>query len=82
MFQGFNVITKKEVIIKLFKDIPEEKIQREIRINQAIKECHNIIPLLDVIQDPCSKCYGMIFENFKGVTLNFLIGKMEENKGI
>ena len=61
----------------MFKDtVAEEKIKREIRINQLIFQCKNIVPLRDVIRDEAGN-YGLIFHNYKGVTLNHLIGKID-----
>ena len=37
VYQGFNIMDRTEVIIKLFKNsIPEEKVLREIYVNQII----------------------------------------------
>ena len=82
VFQGFNILNQKQVIIKLFKNIDESKILREIRTNHLIRDCPNIIPLVDVVRDPGCSAYGLIFENLKGVTLNHLIGKIEPKQGI
>ena len=47
-------------IIKILKPVKKKKIKREIKILQAICEGPNIIKLLDVVRDPCSKtpCLG------------------------
>ena len=78
VYQGEHSASKKPVIIKLFKDtVAEDKIKKEIRINQIVHESPHVVPIRDVVRDDDGN-YGIIFHNFKGITLNHLIGKIDE----
>ena len=51
VFEGQNILTKQKVIIKILKPIKILKIQREIKILTYLKNCPNIVQLVDVVKD-------------------------------
>lgn len=83
VYQGYHLLTGQEVIIKLFKDIiTEEKILREVRVNQIIYQCPDIVPLLDVVRDQGCGHYGLIFKNLHGVPLTHLMAGLDFKTGL
>jgi serine/threonine protein kinase len=74
VFLGSNILTNQKVVIKIFKQIPEDKIQREIRVNNKINSyCEQnhqlnfpILQLLDVVKNKGSGVYAFIFQYFPG----------------
>eukprot|EP00808_Paulinella_micropora_P026782 g6798.t1 len=63
VFEGVNVKTKTACVIKILKPVKKKKIKREIRILLNLKDCTNIINLLDTVRDPVSKTCSLIFEH-------------------
>ena len=57
VFEGRNILTKQKVIVKILKPIKMLKIQREIKILTYLKNCPNIVQLLDVVKDKESQVY-------------------------
>ena len=61
VFEGQNILTKQRVIIKILKPIKILKIQREIKILTYLKNCPNIVQLVDVVKDKESQIYCLIY---------------------
>jgi serine/threonine protein kinase len=73
VYQGYNVITKESVIIKMFKDIiKKDKINREIRINQVLADSGHVVPLIEVLKDEGCGSIALIFKNLHGLPFHVL----------
>lgn len=52
VFEGANVLTGEQCVIKVLKPVKKKKIKREIKILQTLDGGPNIIGLLDIVRDP------------------------------
>lgn len=63
---------KKKVAIKVFKDVKEVTIKREVFILKACKKLSNVIQIIDVVQDPRYKSISIVMEYCKSAFLPVL----------
>lgn len=63
VFEGVNIVNNEECVIKVLKPVKKKKIKREIKILQNLAGGPNVIALLDVVRDPCSKTPSLVFEH-------------------
>jgi len=69
VYEGREVNTSKKVVIKLLKPITKIKIIREICILKTLKECPNIVQILDVIKEEDSEIFAIICKSISGIEL-------------
>jgi|JI10StandDraft_1071094.scaffolds.fasta_scaffold1754267_1 casein kinase II subunit alpha len=76
VFMGVNLLTKQKVVIKMFKQLPVNSIQKEISINLKLLSGFKptlkhveFIQLLDTLYDYPSSTFTLIYQFFPGVTL-------------
>eukprot|EP00124_Ichthyophonus_hoferi_P004254 Ihof_evm3s448 gene=Ihof_evmTU3s448 len=72
VFQGIDVSTNQEIVVKILKPVKKKKIKREILILQNVKGGTNIIELLDVVKDPLSGTPSLIFEHSNNIDFKVL----------
>jgi len=72
VFAGYNVTDAGHVVIKILKPVKKSKIKREIKILQNLCGGVNIIQLLDIVQDPCSKTPSLVFEHVNNLDFKVL----------
>eukprot|EP00954_Amorphochlora_amoebiformis_P003577 276242-Amorphochlora_amoeboformis.AAC.2 len=63
VFEGIKSETGGKIVIKILKPVRKEKIKREIKILQNLKNGTNIIQLIQCVKDPQSKVPSLIFEH-------------------
>lgn len=68
VFQGFNVLSGQKVVVKMFKHMPEERINKEIDINRRLlaglsgwNRPAEFIHLLDCLRDATSGTHTLIY---------------------
>eukprot|EP00798_Chlamydomonas_sp_ICE-L_P027192 gene27192-2436_t len=69
VFEGINIDTNSQCIIKILKPVKKKKIKREIKILQNLTGGPNVIQLLDIVRDPESKTPSLIFEYVNNTVL-------------
>lgn len=62
VYEGIDSDNNNRVVIKILKPVKEEKINREIKILEALKGGTNIIKLIKVVKDPVSETPALIME--------------------
>ncbi|PVU89970.1 hypothetical protein BB559_004838 [Furculomyces boomerangus] len=62
VFEGFDLLNKCKIIIKVLKPVKKKKIKREIKIMQNLSGGPGVITLLDIVRDPQSKTPAIISE--------------------
>lgn len=62
VYEGVRTDDDAKVCIKILKPIKKEKIKREVKILQTLKDCPGIVQLLEVVRDPATKTPSLIFE--------------------
>ncbi|EKF31583.1 casein kinase II, alpha chain, putative [Trypanosoma cruzi marinkellei] len=62
VFLGWDTESRRPVVIKVLKPVKKTKILRELKILKNLQGGSNIVELLDVVRDPCSKTPSFIFE--------------------
>lgn len=62
VYQGINNKTDQKVVLKVLKPVKKNKIRREIKILDSLKDGPNIVKLLDVVRDPSSKMPCIVTE--------------------
>ncbi|KAF2070919.1 hypothetical protein CYY_007763 [Polysphondylium violaceum] len=78
VFHGVNLKDESDVVIKILKPIQKFKIQREVRILQALDGGPNIIPLIDTIRDPQTRISSFVFPLVNKTDLRELINDLED----
>jgi len=79
VFEGINVATEEQCIIKVLKPVKKKKIKREIKILQNLVGGPNIITLLDVVRDPTSKVPSLITEYVHNVDFKVLYPRLTDH---
>ncbi|KNE69219.1 CMGC/CK2 protein kinase [Allomyces macrogynus ATCC 38327] len=72
VFEGINIITGQQCVIKVLKPVKKKKIKREIKILQNLSGGTNVVQLLDVVRDPQSKTPALIFEHVNNTDFKVL----------
>jgi len=62
VYEGINTVNNQRVVIKILKPVKKNKIRREIKILQTLKNGTNIVDLIDVVRDPLTKTPAIITE--------------------
>ena len=70
IYEGIRDNDDVKVAIKVLKPIKIEKIKREVKIMQILKDDPNILKLFDVIIDPISKMNSLVMEYFEHLELD------------
>jgi len=78
VFAGYNMVDESQCVIKILKPVKKTKIKREIKILQNLCGGVNIIRLMDVVQDPCSKTPSLIFEHVENLDFKILYPKLSD----
>lgn len=78
VYSGLNIVSDKEVIIKVLKPVNKKKIRREIGILTLLKGHENIVSLIDVIVDPSSRTPSFIFEKINHIDFKTLFPKFTQ----
>jgi len=78
VFHGVNLKDESDVVIKILKPIQKFKIQREVRILQALNGGPNIIPLIDTIRDPQTRISSFVFPLVNKTDLRELINDLDD----
>eukprot|EP00798_Chlamydomonas_sp_ICE-L_P019158 gene19158-25766_t len=68
VFEGHKVATNSRCIIKILKPVKKKKI----KILQNLTNGPNVIQLLDIVRDPCSKTPSLIFEYVNNIDFKVL----------
>mmetsp|Transcript_10038 Transcript_10038/g.13983 ORF Transcript_10038/g.13983 Transcript_10038/m.13983 type:complete len:363 (-) Transcript_10038:212-1300(-) len=63
VFEGWDTENQMPIVIKILKPVRKEKIKREIKILENLKDGTNIIKLIQCVKDPESKVPSLIFEH-------------------
>jgi casein kinase II subunit alpha len=79
VFEGRNILTKQKVIVKILKPIKMLKIQREIKILTYLKNCPNIVQLLDVVKDKESQIYCLIYGSISAYEMKRISNKISDS---
>ncbi|SAM08032.1 hypothetical protein [Absidia glauca] len=72
VFEGANVLTGEQCVIKVLKPVKKKKIKREIKILQTLDGGPNIIGLLDIVRDPQSRTPSLVFECVNNIEFKIL----------
>ncbi|GAA5951920.1 hypothetical protein JCM3765_005141 [Sporobolomyces pararoseus] len=67
VFEGYDTLNKKLIVVKVLKPIKKKKVKRELKILTNLRGGENIIELLDVVRDPLAKTPAFIFEHIANV---------------
>ena len=62
VYQGINTKNDQKVVLKVLKPVKKNKIRREIKILETLKNGPNVVKLLDVVRDPSSKMPCIVTE--------------------
>ena len=79
VFEGRNILTKQKVIVKILKPIKMLKIQREIKILTYLKNCPNIVQLVDVVKDKESQIYCLIYGSTQSYEMKRISYKIKDS---
>lgn len=60
VFEGWNVLNDKKVVIKILKPVRKSKIKREVKILYNLAEGPHIVKLLDFVVDPASSTPSLV----------------------
>jgi len=62
VFRAVDLMKNEEVVVKILKPTKKQKVRREIKILQAVKNGPFMINLLDQITDPSTRTPSLIFD--------------------
>ncbi|GAA5999834.1 hypothetical protein JCM5350_004678, partial [Sporobolomyces pararoseus] len=79
VFEGYDTINKKLVVVKVLKPIKKKKVKRELKILTNLRSGENIIELLDVVRDPQAKTPAFIFEHVANLESKTLYPTFTDN---
>ena len=60
VFDGLNVLSNQNVVIKMLKPNDQKKINREVLVLNRLRGHPNIIELSEVVQDKCCNTYSLV----------------------
>ncbi|GAA5894102.1 hypothetical protein JCM6882_007984 [Rhodosporidiobolus microsporus] len=78
VFEGYDVVNKKLIVIKVLKPIKKKKVKRELKVLSNLRGGPNIIELLDVVRDPQSKTPSIITEHVNNLDSKQLYPKFTD----
>ncbi|BGP18721.1 hypothetical protein JCM10213v2_006787 [Rhodosporidiobolus nylandii] len=78
VFEGYDVVNKRLVVIKVLKPIKKKKVKRELKVLSNLHGGTNIIELLDVVRDPQSKAPAIITEHVQNLDSKQLYPKLTD----
>ena len=78
VFEGIDSRIDTPVVIKILRPVKVNRYNREIKILQNLQGGPNIITLLDIVQDPLSKCPSLIFEHVNNTHFRTLYPKLRD----
>ncbi|GAA6041374.1 hypothetical protein JCM8097_007691 [Rhodosporidiobolus ruineniae] len=78
VFEGYDVVNKKLIVIKVLKPIKKKKVKRELKVLSNLRGGTNIIELLDVVRDPQSKVPAIITEHVNNLDSKVLYQKFTD----
>jgi casein kinase II subunit alpha len=76
VYDGINIVTDKNVVIKVIKPVKYKKIRREVTILNILKGHENIVTLNDVIVDSSSRTPSLVYERINHVDFRILFPKL------
>jgi serine/threonine protein kinase len=83
------VLSGQKVVVKMFKRLPEERINKEIDINRRLlaglsawNKPAEFIHLMDCLRDPTSGTHTLIYQFWPGVPLNELISSTQPSQAL
>ena len=79
VFEGFNVSKNEKIVIKVLKPVESEKIKREIKILQNLRDGPNVITLQDIVRDPITRTPSLIFEHCNNFNYKKLYPRLTDN---
>ncbi|KAI8341136.1 kinase-like domain-containing protein [Chlamydoabsidia padenii] len=79
VFEGANVLTGQQCVIKVLKPVKKKKIKREIKILQTLAGGPNIIGLLDIVRDPQSRTPSLVFECVNNMEFKILYPRFTDH---
>ncbi|GAA5833845.1 hypothetical protein JCM3766R1_002450 [Sporobolomyces carnicolor] len=79
VFEGYDTVNRKLIVIKVLKPIKKKKVKRELKILRNLRGGDNIIELLDVVRDPRSKTPAIIFEHVANLDSKLLYPFFTDN---
>ncbi|GAA6014352.1 hypothetical protein JCM11491_005053 [Sporobolomyces phaffii] len=79
VFEGYDLVNERLVVIKVLKPIKKKKVKRELKVLMNLRGGDNIIELLDVVRDPQSKTPAIIFEHVANVDSKTLYPTFTDN---
>lgn len=62
VFQGVNMKTGQAVVLKSLRPLSKKKVLREKYILEKLKNCDNVINLLDIVKDDLSRTISFVFD--------------------
>lgn len=62
VYEGINSENDNRVVVKILKPVKDEKIRREIKILEALRDGINVVKLIDVVKDEASDTPALITE--------------------
>ncbi|BGP18716.1 hypothetical protein JCM10213_009194 [Rhodosporidiobolus nylandii] len=78
VFEGYDVVNKRLVVIKVLKPIKKQKVKRELKVLSNLRGGTSIIELLDVVRDPQSKTPAIITEHVHNLDSKQLYPKLTD----
>ncbi|CAO3639688.1 unnamed protein product [Cunninghamella blakesleeana] len=79
VFEGTNVVTKQQCVIKVLKPVKKKKIKREIKILQNLYGGPNIIKLNDIVRDPQTRTPSLVFEYVNNIEFKILYPRFTDH---
>lgn len=73
VYNAIDVRTNEKVIVKLFKKIMDQKIERESRVLKLVRGCPNVQQLKEIIQNHGFMNYGFVFHYYPGGMMNSIM---------
>ncbi|KAI8383040.1 kinase-like domain-containing protein [Blakeslea trispora] len=78
VYLGVDVRSNKRVVIKKLKPIKHSKIQREVKVLEAVSGDVNTITLLDILKDPVKNTTSLVFEHVNNTNYQILYPELTD----
>ncbi|KAF8822017.1 CMGC kinase, CK2 family [Cardiosporidium cionae] len=72
VFEGIDTARNIKCVFKILKPVKKKKVKREIKVLQNLYNGPNIVKLLDVVKDPCSRTPSLVFEHMENTDFRSL----------
>ncbi|KAF8236462.1 kinase-like protein [Tricholoma matsutake] len=78
VFEGIDMFSHEQCVIKVLKPVAAKKIKREIKVLRNLTGGPNVVALLDVVVDPSSRYHSLVMEYIENTEWKYLLPSLTE----